>query len=61
MYQQRVEITAGKSFGLTEILLLGVPPLLGGYLAEYFGYDMLLGVFAGVAAGVFLVYRRLKR
>jgi hypothetical protein len=56
----KVSLKTG-GFGIIDVLLLGIPFLIGYYLADYLGYDILLGVVGGLIAGVGLVYLRLRR
>jgi len=50
-----------KQIDIVDFLLLAVPTVLGNYLAGYFNVESYVGLFIGLAAGFFLMYRRMKR
>jgi len=49
---------ATKKVGLDEIITLGLPALIGGYFAQYAGYDWMHGALLGLAVGAYILYRR---
>jgi hypothetical protein len=50
---------APKRFGLNEFVFLFAPTVIGYIAARYWNFEPLYGVFAGLAAGAYLVSRRM--
>jgi len=50
-----------KQLDVVDFLFLALPTVLGNHLAGYVNVEPYIGLFTGLAAGFFLVYRRMKR
>jgi len=50
---------APKRFGINEFVFLFAPTVIGYIAARYWNFEPLYGVFAGLAAGAYLVSRRM--